>query len=373
MARTRLWLALPAVVLALIVALLLLWRPLDRLTTGAPPVEEAVIEAVRLVPGRISLDVRTDGSVPVSIAQVQVDTAYRIFTAAPGSTGARLGLVRIDIPYPWIEGEAHHIALVTATGAVITHSIEVATATPALSGSSLGLLVAVGLLLGTVPVATGLLAWPAMRSLSGATMNFLLALTIGLLGFLLIDTIGEGLEAAAQTIGRQRGPVLFWVILAVTALALLTAGRSKGRAPEGLRLATFIALGIGLHNLGEGLAVGAALATGAAALATFLVIGFTIHNVTEGIGIAVPLAGERPGIAQFAGLAALAGLPAVAGTVLGTQAVSPLWIAVCFGIGAGAILQVIIEVGGLIRRRSGQVQSMRFSVWSPESCGSCDV
>ncbi|MGH6854735.1 MAG: ZIP family metal transporter [Aestuariivirga sp.] len=350
------WLALPPSVLALIVALLLIWRPLDQLSQKAPPVEEAAIERTYLTPGMISLDVRTDGSEPVVIAQVQVDTAYRLFTATPAATGARLGLTRIDIPYPWIEGEAHHIALLTSTGAIIEHSIEVATATPVLSGTSLWLLAMVGLLLGAVPVATGLLAWPAMRSLSRPTMNFLLALTIGLLVFLLIDTIGEGLEAAAETIGRLRGTVLFWVMLAITTLVLLAMGRAKGAAPEGLRLATFIALGIGLHNLGEGLAVGAALATGAAALATFLVIGFTIHNVTEGIGIAVPLAEERPKLSQFVGLAALAGLPAIAGTILGTQAVSPLWIAVCFGVGAGAILQVVIEVAALLARRSEGAQ-----------------
>ena len=352
MGSKHFWLALPVVVLVLVVALLLVWRPLDRLTQDAPPVEEAAIERVNLTPGLISLDVRTDGSYPVVIAQVQVDAAYRVFTASRLTSGSRLGLTRIDIPYPWIEGEAHNLALVTSTGAIIDHTIEVATATPVLSGASLGLLAAVGLLLGAVPVATGLLAWPAMRSLSKPTMNFLLALTVGLLGFLLIDTIGEGLEAAAETIGRLRGTVLFWVMLAVTTIVLLAMGRAKGVAPEGLRLATFIALGIGLHNLGEGLAVGAALATGSAALATFLVIGFTIHNVTEGIGIAVPLADERPKFAQFAGLAALAGLPAILGTVLGTQAVSPLWIAVCFGVGAGAILQVVIEVGTLILRRS---------------------
>lgn len=353
MGSKHFWLALPVVVLALVVALLLVWRPLDRLSQQAPPVEEAAIERVNLTAGLISLNVRTDGSAPVVIAQVQVDSAYRVFTATPANSGGRLGLTRIDIPYPWIEGEDHHIALLTSTGVVINHSIEVATATPVLTGASLGLLAAVGLLLGAVPVAIGLLTWPAMRSLSRPSMNFLLALTIGLLVFMLIDTIGEGLEAAAETIGRLRGTALFWVMLAVTTLVLLALGRAQGAAPEGLRLATFIALGIGLHNLGEGLAVGAALATGSAALATFLVIGFTIHNVTEGIGIAVPLADERPKFMHFAGLAALAGFPAIVGTVLGTQAVSPLWIAVCFGVGAGAILQVIIEVGSLIARRSG--------------------
>ena len=139
MGSNRFWLGLPVVVLVLIVALLLLWRPLDRLSQEAPPVEEAAIERVNLTPGMISLDVRTDGSEPVVIAQVQVDTAYRVFTATPAATGARLGLMRIDIPYSWIEGEAHHIALLTSTGAIIDHTIEVATATPVLSGASLGL------------------------------------------------------------------------------------------------------------------------------------------------------------------------------------------------------------------------------------------
>ncbi len=369
MGSRHFWLSVPLVVTVAIVALLLIWRPLDRLSAEAPPVEEAAIERVNLTPGLISLDVRTDGSEPVVIAQVQVDTAYRLFAAAPLLGGARLGLTRIDIPYPWIEGEAHHIALLTSTGAIIDHSIEVATATPVLSGPSLGLLAAVGLLLGAVPVATGLLAWPAMRSLSRPTMNFLLALTVGLLVFLLIDTIGEGLEAGAETIGRLRGTALFWVMLAVTTLVLLALGRARGVAPEGLRLAAFIALGIGLHNLGEGLAVGAALATGSAALATFLVIGFTIHNVTEGIGIAVPIADERPKFMQFAGLAALAGFPAIVGTIAGTQAVSPLWIAVCFGVGAGAILQVIIEVGALIARRSGAGQWLSPPVAAGVSAG----
>ena len=369
MASGRIWLALPLAVLALIVALLLIWRPLDGLSQGAPPVEEGAIEGVRLSPGHISLDLRTDGSEPVVIAQVQVDTAYRVFSATPAPTGTRLNLTRIDIPYPWIVGEAHHIALVTSTGAIIDHSIEVATATPGLTGKSLWLLAAVGLLLGAVPVSTGLLAWPAMRSLPRSTMNFLLALTIGLLAFLLIDTIGEGLEAAAETIGRLRGSVLFWVMLAVTTLVLLAAGRTKGGAPEGLRLAVFIALGIGLHNFGEGLAVGAALASGSAALATFLVIGFTIHNVTEGIGIAVPVADEKPGLAQFAGLAALAGFPAIAGTILGTQAVSPLWLSICFGVAAGAILQVIIEVGALLLRRAGPQQWLSPPVAAGVSAG----
>jgi ZIP family zinc transporter len=150
----------------------------------------------------------------------------------------------------------------------------------------------------------------------------------------------------------------------ITAGALLALGRRQGRAPEGFALATFIALGIGLHNLGEGLAVGAALAAGEAALATFLVIGFTLHNVSEGVAIAAPLVDTRPRLLTFAGLAALAGLPAVPGVWVGAQAVSPVWVAICFGIGAGAILQVIIEVTALLWRRGG-----RDAITAPASVG----
>ena len=349
------WLAIPAIALTAVVVLLLVWRPLDRLSAAAPPVEEISVESVKLTPGVISLSLRTDGSEPVAIKQVQVDGAYRTFAASPEIPATRLSQVQLNIPYPWIRGESHRIALITETGVVFQHVIDVAEETPHLNGSSLQILGLVGTLLGVVPVAIGLLAWPALRSISSSGLNFLLALTIGLLGFLLVDTIGEGLEQASHTIGRLRGPVLFWAVLALTTMVLLVIGRKQGRPPEGLKLATFIALGIGLHNFGEGLAVGAALSSGAAALAAYLVIGFTIHNVTEGIGIAAPVSQERPTLVHLAGLAALAGLPAVAGTILGTQAISPLWIAVCFGVGAGAILQVIIEVGSLMQRRSGSL------------------
>jgi zinc transporter ZupT len=347
------WLIAPLVLLAALVAGLATVRPLDRLTTAAPPVEEISFNRVRLDPGRIALTVAADGSEPVAIAQVQVDGAYRLFSQSPAGPIARLDTAVIDIPYDWIEGEAHHIALVTSTGAVFNHSIEVATPSPRASGDSLALLILVGILLGVAPVAIGMLAYPALRTLGGPAMSFLLALTAGLLLYLFIDTLMEGFEAGAEALGRLRGQIVVLVAALLSAIALFAVGRRGGKAPEGIALAAFIALGIGIHNFGEGLAVGAALSTGAAALATFLVIGFAIHNVSEGIGIAVPLIGRSPRLATFAGLAALAGLPAVPGVWLGAQAVGPWWIALCFGIGAGAILQVIVEVLALLARRGG--------------------
>ena len=177
----RLWLLVPLALIAAIVAFLLLGRPLNDLTQSAPPVEELVVEATRLSPGLISLSVRGDGSEPIHIAQVQVDGAYRPFTATPSGAIGRLDAARIDIPYPWIEGEAHHILFVTATGATFEHSIEVAVPEPEWTATTFGELILIGLLLGIAPVAIGLLAYPAMRSFGPAGLQFVLALTVGLL------------------------------------------------------------------------------------------------------------------------------------------------------------------------------------------------
>jgi ZIP family zinc transporter len=354
MAKSWIWIVLPVTALVAVLAFLFVGRPLAPLTETAPPVEEVAVETVDLEPGMVSLNIRADGSGPLTIAQVQVDGAWRMFSASPSPTIDRLGTARIDIPYPWIAGEAHHVLLLTSTGVGFEHTIDVASPKHALSGDSLFRLALVGVLLGFVPVAIGLLAYPAIRAAGQNVVHFMLALTVGLLLYLFVDTIGEGLELGAEALGRLRGTTVVWVAAGLTLIALLAVGRRGGKAPEGIRLAFFIALGIGLHNLGEGLVVGAALATGAAALATFLVVGFIIHNVTEGIGIAAPLAaGERPSLAALAGLAGLAGLPAVVGVLLGTGAVNPYWAALCFGVGAGAILQVVIEVASFMVRQGG--------------------
>jgi zinc transporter ZupT len=346
-------LLLPAALLGLLVAFLVLGQPLRELTGEAPPVEELAVEGVRMEPGLISLTLRADGSQPVKLAQVQVDGAWRAFTLHPHAPIPRLGSARLDIPYPWIEGEAHHLALVTSTGVAVGHSIEVAQATPGFAPATLAWLTLVGLLLGLAPVSIGLLAYPAMRGAGPGALQFVLALTVGLLVYLMIDTLAEGLELGAAALGRLRGGTVVWVAALFTAAALLGLGRRGGAAPRGIALSGFIALGIGLHNFGEGLVVGTALATGAAALASFLVVGFVIHNVTEGFGIAAPMVTARPPLAVFAGLALLAGLPAVFGVWAGTQAVSPYWAALCFGIGAGAILQVVVELSAWLVRESG--------------------
>ena len=353
------WLAVPLVVLVALVGFILLGNPFERLTRNAPPVEDVAVESVRLEPGLIELSIRADGSSPVEIAQVQVDGAYREFALDPPGPVDRLSRATVRVPYPWVDGETHHLLLRTSTAIGFEHTIDVAQQALALDGPTLWVLGLVGLLLGVAPVATGMLAYPALRDAGQDMMQFLLALTIGLLAYLFIDTLREGLEAGAETLGRLRGETLVWVSAGLTALGLVAFGRRGGRPPDGVALATCIALGIALHNFGEGLVVGASFATGAAALATFLVVGFVIHNVTEGIGIAAPLLRARPGFLVFAGLALLAGLPAVFGVWIGAQAVNPYFVALFFGVGAGAILQVIIEVVGLTTRSDGAASLTR--------------
>ena len=353
MSRASLYFALPLAALVGLLALLVWLKPFETITPDAPPVESLAFESVRLEPGIIRVKVRADGSGPVTIAQLQVDGAYRTFEQTPPGPLARLGSAELVIPYPWIDGEAHEIVALTATGATFDHSIEVAQRTPELFGKSALVLVLVGLLLGLAPVTIGLMSFPGLRRLGSKASGFVLAVTVGLLLYLLIDTLGEGLEAAQGVLERFHAGTLVWVLAIVTAAGLIAIGRSGSKPPEGLPLATFIALGIGLHNLGEGLVVGAAFTAGETALAAFLVTGFIIHNVTEGFGIAAPLTTQRPPLIAFAGLALLAGLPALPGVLLGAQAVSPLWTAVCFGVGAGAIAQVIFEITALLARRAG--------------------
>ena len=360
---TRTWPAalVPLALLALLAAAFLVLRPLDYLTSNVPPIETLVVERTALGPDGIRVWVRAGGSAPLSVAQVQVDGAYWQFGQTPSGSLSRLESARIDIPYPWVEGETHHLVFVTSTGVSFEHTIDVALPTPALSPADFLTYGVVGLFVGVVPVALGMMFYPVLLSAGRRALEFVLALTVGLLVFLLIDTLEEGLEVAAGAASSLQATGVVWLAALLTFVALMVIGRRGGRAPAGTALAAFIALGIGMHNLGEGLVIGAAFATGEAALASFLVVGFALHNVTEGVGIAAPLVESRPGFGTFAALAALAGLPAVLGTWTGAFAFSPHWAALCFGIGAGAILQVVVEVAAYLHRLAARAGDSALS------------
>jgi hypothetical protein len=220
-----------------------------------------------------------------------------------------------------------------------------------------------------------------MKLMGRRWLGALLALTVGLLVFLLVDTFLEALEVSANLPGVFQGiPLILFAALLTWLLLLAIGSQRKKRAGDEpgrqvVYIATIIALGIGLHNFGEGLAIGVAFSIGEAALGSFLVIGFMLHNITEGVGIIAPLvpgknknsagkqdqsapslAGNKksgaavtPSFWLFAGLALLAGFPAILGAWVGGFAFSPLLAAVFLGVGVGAIWQVIVEVVGLLK------------------------
>jgi zinc transporter ZupT len=148
--------------------------------------------------------------------------------------------------------------------------------------------------------------------------------------------------------------VLLGVALSALGMTFLSARLARGSAgATGLALAFLVAVGIGVHNLGEGLAIGTSFAFGELQLGTFLVIGFMIHNVTEGLGIAAPAAeGQRVRWPALAALVAVAGGPAILGCWIGGYATNDVLGVVFFGLAAGAALQVVYEVGRYVARRA---------------------
>lgn len=348
--RTLWQIGLPLIVLALALTAFVRVDPLTSLLGGGPPVPpQLTVERTMIDEDGFHLTVRGGGPGALEISQVQVNEAYWRFEQTPPGPVERGETVRIDIPFPWVRGEPHEIRLFTADGSTLDHSIEVTTATPELTAERLAGFTLVGLFVGVLPVMIGMGFFPVLRRAGSGGLGFVLALTLGLLAFLFVDTLLAALEAAGRAAPLFEGTVLVWLVALLSFVVVVLMGRRQG-APRGYSLAGYLALGIGLHNLGEGLAIGGAVASGEVALGAFLVLGFTLHNVTEGIGIATPILRERIRPLTWILLIALAGLPAVAGIWLGVQAVAPQWTAVCLAIGVGAIAQVLLEVGDLLRR-----------------------
>jgi ZIP family zinc transporter len=383
----------PLVVLALAIGLFVaLDAPgLDRI--GVPE-EELTVERTVLEPGLIELHLRNDGADPVRIEQAIVNDGFASFSQTDEEVG-RLAATEVDVQYPWIEGQAYEVILLTSTGGTIDHAIDVAVDTPDADLGFYGLMALIGIYVGVIPVAIGMLWLPWVRTVDARWIRFLLAFTVGLLAFLGIDALLEGTELAGTGPEALGGAALVW-LGAVGAYLVLSgvdgwlrgrreeagAGGASGEAgfggasaPGGAglgsaarslgedaagsawRAAFLVALGIGLHNLGEGLAIGSAYAVGSLALGAALVVGFALHNTTEGLAIVAPAAKERISVGRLALLGLLAGAPAVLGAWVGASAFHPSVAALLFGVGAGAIAQVIVQILPQVRERDGRLLS----------------
>jgi zinc transporter ZupT len=359
--------ALPLVLLLAVVAIFLSTGAGIQVPAGLPPIEQIDVQQIVLPePERIVLSIVNSGPDPVTIAQVLVDEAYWQFEVEPDVTIPRFGTATISLPYPWVEAEPHVITLITSTGTTFEADIPLAVQTPVADFNTFLQFALIGVYVGVIPVGLGLMWHPFMRSLKRRWLDAILALTIGLLVFLLIDTASEGLEVAARVPGAFNGLILFAAggLLAYLLIQIASARPAARRDETSARLSLsyLLAIGIGLHNLAEGLAIGAAYATGEAALGVFLVVGFTLHNITEGIGIAAPVAQDRPRLLTFIWLALIAGLPAIAGAWIGGFIYSDIAAAIFLGVGAGAIVQVIVEVGKLLMQH-GQRAGASFATW----------
>jgi zinc transporter, ZIP family len=365
LSRAPTW-ALLAVPLALIAAAIGLFAVLGGPGVEerrGPPVEELAVERTVLRPGEIELTLRNTGPDAVEVAQVAVSDAYVAFSAEPEGEVGRLGEQTLTLDYPWQEGSPYTISMLTSTGATIEHTIDVAVETPEADGGFYGLMTLLGTYVGIIPVILGMLFMPAIRRLSDDWVKLFMAVTIGLLGFLVVDGSLEGLEIGGESSGAFGGIELFFLGAAAAYLVLtaidrrLRAGieRQREAGAGAFRLSLMVAIGIGLHNMGEGLAIGSAYAIGSLALGAFLVIGFAIHNTTEGFAIVAPLArAERPGIWRLLLLGLIAGGPAILGAVIGAGAYNQELATLLIGVGVGAIVQVILQLVPTIRDRRGQ-------------------
>ena len=332
------------------------------------PIENLSVERTVLNPGTIDIILRNTGPEEMTVAQVVVNEAIRPFTISPGPTIPRLDTATLHLDYGWVEGEAYGITIFTSNAIAFDVEIPVAFITPQPTGRTFWGFTLIGIYVGIIPVYLGIIWFPALRQLSRQWMVFLLAITAGLLIFLGLDTLAEALEQVEAVPGPFQGIGLIGIGAVATFLLLDTISQrqratGKSESDQRLRLAFMIAVGIGLHNLGEGLAIGAAYNLGEIALGSFLVVGFIIQNITEGLGIIAPVLRDRPGLGSLALLGLIGGGPAIIGAWLGGFAPSPTLAVFFLAIGAGAIFQVTYEIAKLIRNDTTR-QPMPMTIFS---------
>jgi ZIP family zinc transporter len=345
----RLWALVPLIALVAIVSLFATTGGslIDLLGRTPPPADAFDVRRVEFKPGEIKVRVTNPQPEDLTIAMVTVDDAIVPFSVDGPRTLDRLRSATIVIPFAWVEDEPLLIGITSSSGIETTHEVAAAVETPEPSAKGFLGFGLVGLFVGVVPVALGLLWLPSLRRARPEWLAAFMALTAGLLTFLALEALSEAFELQATLPSALGGAGLVLLGFVVSYLTLTYLSHKLAA------LATLVAIGIGLHNFGEGLAIGTSFAFGELALGSFLIIGFMIHNVTEGLGIATAATEERRvSFGRLALLVLIAGAPAILGTWLGGYVRNDVLGVVFFAAAAGAAFEVVIEVGRWLRTRA---------------------
>lgn len=393
--RTILFGVVPFIVIGTMIVLLLN-SPGILFQSSIQPLPEISIEKVEFLDdSTIVAFVRNTG--PSEIAIAQADVNDRIYPAAvePGRTLTRFADAKVIIPFVWNTGEPYEIGITTDDGTRFSEMVNSAAEAPRPTAGQASTFALIGTYVGIIPVMIGLAWYPFIRRLSPNKYNFFLSLTAGLLVFLGIDALLESNEIAVDTLAPAfNAQILIIMVAIVTFVTLLYVSQrliqraSKRSKPEieykpgysshseadlGTRdtksssrslqqqllirpiaISMMISIGIGLHNFGEGLAIGAAVLLGEVALSSFLILGFTLHNTTEGLAIVAPMAkSRRIPLAKLMIMGLIAGGPTILGAWLGGFSYSPIATVIFLSIGAGAIFQVVYSIGSWMYHTNG--------------------
>ena len=357
----RLWALVPVALLALTVGGYVATGTslVDLIGRNPPPADEFDIRRVEFAPGEIRVRVTNPQQDDLTIASVTVDDAIVPFAVDGDTTLGRLRSSTIEIPFDWVEDDPLTVGVTSSTGIETVEEIAAAVETPGATPSAFLGYGIIGFLVGIVPVALGLLWLPSLRRVGQRWLTGFMALTAGLLVFLGVEALFEAFELQAAVPGAFGGPGLVLLGVAVSYLTMtflstrFSRENDRSAALGGAALALLVAIGIGLHNFGEGLAIGTSFAFGQLALGSFLIVGFMVHNVTEGVGIAAPAADEGVALSRsrLAALAAIAGAPTILGAWAGGFVASDVLAVIFFGAAAGAVFEVVVEVVRYIGRR----------------------
>jgi zinc transporter ZupT len=373
---------IPFVVLTAMI--LFLFSPIGQsfLNSGVP-MPEVTIEKIEFQEGRIVAFIRNTGPVDITIAQADINDRIHLAAIEPSRSLPRLTEAQVIIPFPWNPAEPYEVGITTSDGVRFSKNVEAAAQVLTPNVEQVLLFAIIGAYVGIIPIMIGLLWYPFIRRLNTNKYNFFLSLTAGLLVFLGIDAVLESNEIISENVAAIfNSQVLIVMVVIVSFLVLLyasetltqraakksvsanystsslsssasTTSQQQQELIKPLAISLMIAIGIGLHNFGEGLAISAAVLLGKAALGTFLIVGFTLHNTTEGLAIVAPIAKSgKVMIRKLIVMGFIAGAPTIAGAWIGGFLYSPLAAVIFLSVGAGAIFQVVYSITSWISHTS---------------------